>query len=405
MDAVMGELSTSMKKLKKNKASGESDFNEFSIKSIQYKNDLDALIQSRKKLLAKLEYNYHHEAHYSYDEPDDQGDQKQQFLKWIFESASTKYTKQNVLVRYILNAESVVCCVGFDPSGRFFAFAGARTLNIVNSATGQFLLSCDMTCNQQESESQSRSLAFSYDGSLIAYAITPTLIGLFSLAQKRLIQVLDGHLRAITSVLFVRNSDLLVSGGVDGIICIWDIKAMSIVKKIQHGKLENDSDSSKDGAISSIINIDQIFIVGFLIGTVSVYSWQFNDILYSFQAHEEMLITMSLTCKGELITASSDGVIKIWTITLSGAECRLLIYGHDNYVTSICSSLNESIFITGSKDETIKGWNSDSGDNIFIIKAHTNTVLSLAHHPNGGMFTSSSGDGLVITWTYPGISK
>ena len=435
---ILNKLSESIDSLKKNITQEKNILNELNIKTMQCKNDFDKLNNSKKELLAKINCGNSQVIHKeelktttqaeseretlqrkstaatescckptdaSNNKSNGNENQKQQFLNCLVESTNTKYTQQTVLIRYILNAESVICCVRFDPSGCFLAFADTRSLHIVNSATGQLALSYDFGYCQQRTEVHSRALAFSRDSSLIAVAIAPSSIGLFSLVQQKLIHVFDGHLRTITSILFIMNSSMLVSGGIDGIICIWDLAAMRLMKEIRYGTLDDDMLSSKDGAISSIINVNQVFIVGFLVGTVSVYSGLFDAILYSFQAHHDMLITMSLTNKGELITVSSTGNIKIWTITHSCAACRLLIHGHNSIVTSICSSFNESIFITGSKDETIKGWNSDSGNNIFTIKAHSNTVLSLAHHPNGGMFTSSSGDGLVIAWAYPAISK
>ena len=333
--------------------------------------------------------------------------QQQEFqnaeICWDVESENPFYNKSSVSLLYMLNASSVICSVQFDPRGTVFAFSDPRYLRIVNAQNGQIICTCEMATGQSRHELHSRVIKFSPDGNFIAVGIAPHSIGIFSLAQQAMIQTLEGHQCTVSTLQFTQDSKVLISGGADGYITIWDMKTFQMTKQIQHGQLDSDATHNHEGAISSIVALanDAYFAVGFLSGMVFIYDPSFEHIVAKFAAHNDHLLSMIATPKGELVTTSADKSIKIWTLTATGAINRMTIENsHSDYVTCACCSYSSDVILTGSKDETIKAWNIEIGSHMFTAKAHKNTVLGMTHHPQLGWFASCSGDGYICVWSY-----
>ncbi|EAY20110.1 hypothetical protein TVAG_366180 [Trichomonas vaginalis G3] len=322
-------------------------------------------------------------------------------LQYKIESKNSFFNNSTVVMRYLIDVKSVICTVQFDPTGKLFAFSSSRNLHIVDTSSGQVLCSVEISPNIPRVDFHSRDLKFSPDGSMIAVAIAPASIGIFNLASRTLTHILEEHVRNVSSLLFTKDSSKLISGGSDGILCVWDMKTMAPIKKLQNGTLEPDAPASRDGPVSSIVAGpgDAYFAVGFSNGIVIVFDPNMDEI-YQFQAHNEMILSMELTKNGELFTTSSDKLIKMWKLTLKGATFVRTIEEHSDFVTCCRSSPNNKILFSGSKDETICAWNFEKNTNMFTAKVHTNTVLGLAHHPTENIFLSSSGDGYVVGWSY-----
>ena len=172
-------------------------------------------------------------------------------------------------------------------------------------------------------------------------------------------------------------------------------------KKIDFNKSHGPVYDKENLIISIAILNDNYCAVGFLSGFVRIYDINFESLIFNIKAHSSYMFSMSKTLSGDLITASEDGELKIWSVSQNEVVCKNVIKAHSSIITCICSSNNQRIIFTGSKDETIKGWDADTGNNLFTAKLHSNTIMSLAHHPVSNMFLSSSGDGLVSAWFYP----
>ena len=324
---------------------------------------------------------------------------------YVIESQNTKFTQKSVFIRFFLNTNAVICAVDFDPSGKFFAFADTRTIHIASSTNGQILISCDINYQVNRATVHTRCIKYSKDGQIIAVGIAPSSIGIFSVSQRKFIKILEENMHDVTSLLFSSDMRYLLSTCIDGSLYIWETRSFFLIKKILFSPVSQIG-YNKDDSIIGICPIlnGQFYAIGLINGIIRIFDQRFDVNIYYFKAHESLLYSMTVTRNGEIVTGSLKGEIKVWVPTNTTAYCRLCISAHDDIVTSLCSSYNENILISGSKDEKIKVWSLETGQNLFVAKMHTNTVLSLAHHPNGGMFLSSSGDGLIVAWGYPGIS-
>ena len=71
---------------------------------------------------------------------------------------------------------------------------------------------------------------------------------------------------------------------------------------------------------------------------------------------------------------------------------------HTNWVNSVAFSPDGVLLASGSKDKTVKLWDTATGQVVRTLEAHTNWVNSVAFSPDGVLLASGSGDTTVQLW-------
>ena len=326
-------------------------------------------------------------------------------INWEIDIHNHFFTKEHIRLRYVLNANAVICTVTFDPVGERFAFADGRTIFLVNSRDGSLLQTFQIPQTIDQKYMQTRVLKFSPDSQFIAANGSDNLIYIFTLKTGELYGVLNGHTEFVSSLLFTNDSRRLISGGFDGKIIMWDIYQKTKITEKNHRTDTNstmDHTTNKEGYIVDIVfGFDESFIiVGFMNGKVGIYDANLSQDMREFLTHQMPLLSVSSSRKSELIcTASQDNTLKIWSIRALATRKQTLI-SHTNYVVTSAFSLNDQYLFSGSKDESLKLWNITTGDIECSINAHKNTVFKIDHHPTEYSILTCGGDGLVCYWEY-----
>ena len=330
-------------------------------------------------------------------------------LQWHIASHNPAFHPDDVSLRFSLSTHAVLCTVQFDPTGECVAFSDGRLLHVVSALNGALMYSIEIPKSIDRNELHTRVLRFSHDGSLIALSSMASAISVFSTVTKQCIGSLECHKKAVASLLFMKNSKILVSGSYDGLMCIWDVEKMSLIRRIQHGVDPSDGKLYKEGAIVAISpdKEETVVAVGFMNGYVGIYEPTFTQPMNTFSAHKEYLLSVeTVPDEGAVVTTSNDKTAKLWQLR-GIATCKHTFIGHADYVLTATMMNGSPIMITGSKDETIKGWNRKTGELLFTINGHRDTLFELHHHPSQNSFVSCSVDGLVCVWDYrlPRIEK
>ena len=72
--------------------------------------------------------------------------------------------------------------------------------------------------------------------------------------------------------------------------------------------------------------------------------------------------------------------------------------GHSDYVFSVAYSPDGKRIISGSRDQTIKIWDTNTGECLKTLGEHSNSVNSVVFSPNGTKIVSGSADGTIKIW-------
>ena len=99
-----------------------------------------------------------------------------------------------------------------------------------------------------------------------------------------------------------------------------------------------------------------------------------------------------------IATGSDDNTIRIWD-SESGAVVGEPLTGHAGSVTSVAYSLDGRRIISGSSDRTIRIWDADTGAAVGKpFEGHTGYVLSVGYSPDGRHIISGSSDRTIRIW-------
>ena len=324
-------------------------------------------------------------------------------INWKVESdLPQQFNKDTVRLKYVLNANSIVCTVHFDPSGRLLAFADGRTLFLLESRDGSLATTIQLPQTIKQMDMHTRALRFTPDSQFLVVNCPNNTIEVFAVADGRSVAVLEGHEDVVSALAFTPDGKALISGGFDGMVCVWDLETFKLTKKLSHRPDGGDGKRNRDSIIVAIeVSFDGKFVaVAFMNGMVGIYDVGFATPMSSFAAHQKPLLNMAISRESlAMVTASQDMSVKCWNIG-GVASCSRVFNGHNNFAITATFCLNEKYVLSGSKNETIQLWNRETGKLQCTIYAHQNTIFGLDHHPTDNAFVTCGGDGYVCYWEY-----
>ncbi|MDA3863495.1 MAG: protein kinase [Deltaproteobacteria bacterium] len=172
------------------------------------------------------------------------------------------------------------------------------------------------------------------DGKILAAGSFTGKIKLFSNDGKK-INVLKGHDKKITQILFGKNGKILFSSSLDGKVIIWKIKTGKIMGTLKH----------KDWVTGLALSENQKFIY----------------------------------------TCGKDPIIRKWNLKTLKAVQKFP--GHNQWVNRIALSPDNKHLASSSDDGSVKIWSTQTGELLFSFK--TKVSVGLKFTPDGKILALS----------------
>ncbi|KAG5511134.1 hypothetical protein JKF63_07074 [Porcisia hertigi] len=124
----------------------------------------------------------------------------------------------------------------------------------------------------------------------------------------------------------------------------------------------------------------------------------------TFSGHSLAVYSCSFSPRGDLfVTASRDRSVRVWN-TRTGS-CTVMKGGHNGFVLCCDFSPKGNRVVSSSDDRTIKIWNTTSFNKVATLKGHEDKVYCVKYSPSGEFIVSASCDHTLRVWNSEAASK
>jgi len=252
-------------------------------------------------------------------------------------------------------------------------------------------------------------------------------------------RLMKGHLNKVNCVHFSGDSRHLVSGSLDGKLIIWDIysgnktqiiplvsawvMSCTFAKSgnfVASGGMDNQCTihdlNNRDASGAAKVCRELIGYEGFLScsrflddtnlltgsGDMKVIHWNLTtgDKVHEWFGHSGDVATMSLAPDQScFLTGSVDRTIKLWDLR-DPKECKQTFWGHNSDVNSVCFHPSGYCFVTASEDKSARLWDIRSDQQVAEYKppSPNSGFTSCGLSKSGRILFAGSDDNQVHMW-------
>ncbi|HMP42468.1 MAG TPA: hypothetical protein PKA05_18965, partial [Roseiflexaceae bacterium] len=276
--------------------------------------------------------------------------------------------------------ESNASGLDFSPDSALVATgADDGRIRVWRVATGELVW-------EQQGADQSRCVAFSPDGALLA-TCEQAGIALRDAATGDVIRRMSGHDDRVFDLLFTPDGARLFSFAADRTVRVWNVAdgAQQLFFENEGGDLRSGSISA-DGRRLLVASQDKI---------ARVFDVASGAIVRELRGHTDWVRGAALNADGSLaITSGEDMTVRLWDVA-SGAELRQF-RGHKSSVVGAYLSRDGTRLLTCSFDETARVWDVASGATLEVLNAHDDFIWGCAFAPDGS--AAATGQVVSLLW-------
>jgi len=198
-------------------------------------------------------------------------------------------------------------------------------------------------------------------------------------------RALAGHRGGVTCIdvpSHVYRPDSLVTGGADGMIKLWSLRALTTGRKS-----------------SSMVNSPQD---ADSVGNQS----RGGDALSIFTGHSGRVMCVLSAWHGDrLLSGGADRTLRVWDLAGGNAKCLNKLSGHSGWVTMV-KYWGPNTVVSASTDRSIALWDARLRDSpLFMLRSHSSPVSDfLVGSRTDPMMVSAGTDGTISTWDFRKLS-
>ena len=342
-------------------------------------------------------------------------------------AVNTKPWGQNpkeVPCHYPTIALNAVYSVVFSPDSKTLITGCMNNQILVwDAQTGKLLKSLETVIPEMlpMSNTDFNLVFLSPDGKTVVNALMyqpPGTMQIWDIQKGELLHTLKGHEGWIRAVAFSPDSKIMASGGVNGVLLLWDIrtgKSLGLLEEMMDYyilSLAFSPDSmvlavghSYPAPDSRTIDIDrargmQLSTKEF-IGTIRIWDVQTRELLCTLSGHVKGTECMAFSPDSKVLASGGwDGALYLWDVQ-TGKQLKALP-DTGALALAVAFSPDGRTLATGGWDGIVRLWDAETGVLLkkmrgFIFSS-SDAIRSIAFSPDGETLAAGIVDGTAIMW-------
>ncbi|MBI1842107.1 MAG: serine/threonine protein kinase [Verrucomicrobia bacterium] len=233
-------------------------------------------------------------------------------------------------------------------------------------------------------------LDWNTDGSQLAAGARDGTVHVWATPSGQELRVLRGLPSAVVSIAYSADGSRIAAWGEDGQIKIWDSRTGVLAAETTHPGAVSSGAWSPD---------DKLLATGHFDGTVSISGARAGARITALRAHVDTIYHLAWSPDSSRLasTSANDFFVSVWDVASEKVVLGPLRHSHG--ITSIAWEPNGNRLATGSMDETVKIWDTDTGREAATLRGNTQAVTSLSWGPDGRL-ASGCADGSMRVWDF-----
>ncbi|OHT14192.1 Transcriptional repressor tup11-related protein [Tritrichomonas foetus] len=294
---------------------------------------------------------------------------------------------------------SVICSTAFSPDGTCLAIGSDKTIRVYNIEKDDFLLQHTLEETEEGATNHVRSITWTADSQQIFCGGEDGQVRVFKL-EGSLVHQFQASVGEVFQVQISHDGSYFATATGDGTLSLFSMTNYQKIASMPRNPSENQVATSL-----AISHDDRLIAVGYSDNVVIIWDKKTGMKVCEQACHNNGVYSVKFLPEyNRLVSASLDNSVKIWnivknedgTITL---DLWKVLDGHTNFVLSLATDPNDIWLLSGSKDLTARLSYIETGEMIYSIKAHSNSVITVAFSPKGDTFCTGSGDQSVKIWS------
>jgi len=201
--------------------------------------------------------------------------------------------------------------------------------------------------------------------------------------------VLTGHTDVVRQVVFSSNGQLLVSGGEDNSVRVWDATSgRQMIACMGHKATVETVAINRQGSMIASGGADDL---------IRLWNSSTGKRLGILRGHEDSVTHVDFSPDGTmLVSAADDHTVRLWDLE-SFSEINLL-NGHSDSVNVAIFNHDGSQLLSAGADTAVLIWDTRTGKQLSVLEGHTEEIWGAGFRGDGRQAVSCGDDYTIRIW-------